>query len=98
MKGRSGHPFGQPNFLETFPSQEDQKIDAQTSQELRTNFLVTTYKLPSNYVQTSRNSGKSVRTYKLTEISGSMYVYVQTNENFSKLVRTYKLTERTNLL
>ena len=43
-----------------------------------TNFPGTTYKLPSNYVQTSRNSGKSVRMYKLTEISGSMYVYVQT--------------------
>ena len=45
----------------------------------------------------SWNFRKSVRTYKLTEISGSMYVYVETNEKVSKLVRTYKLTGRRKL-
>ena len=83
MKGRRGgqvtNSASLTEFSWNFP-QGAQKINVQTSQELRTNFLVTTYKLPeipgSLYVRTNllKFQEACTYTYKLTKISVSLYV------------------------
>ena len=77
--GEVRSPFRSAEFSWNLP-QGAQKINAQTSQELRTNFLVTTYKLPeipgSLYVRTNllKFQEACTYTYKLTKISVSLYV------------------------